>query len=90
MPGKGRKAELGLKLTTEEAESMGVDLPEQEPPVASETRRELPLHEQVLGALTEDDVAEALTGEVTRESREEIEEAFADAQEEAADEEDRP
>ena len=89
MPGKGRKAEKGLKLTAEEAESMGVELPEDTPP-ASEARRELPLHEQVLGALTENDVAEALTGEVTRETREEIEEAFADAQEEEADGEGRP
>jgi hypothetical protein len=48
-------------------------------------RRELPLHEQLRGSLTEDDVTEALTGEVTPESREDVEEFFADVQEEEAD-----
>jgi hypothetical protein len=71
-----------LKLTPEEAESMGVEFPE-EPGLLPEDRREHPLHEQVAGALTEGDVVEALAGEVTDESREEIEDTFADLQERA-------
>jgi predicted 3-demethylubiquinone-9 3-methyltransferase (glyoxalase superfamily) len=47
--------------------------------------REHPLHEQIGGSLTEDDVTEALTGEVTTETREEVEDLFADVQEEEAD-----
>ena len=69
-----------LKLTADEAESIGVQLPE-DPSLLPEAVRELPLHEQVAGALTEDDVAEALVGQVTPESREEVEDAFADLQE---------
>ncbi len=76
-----------LHLTREESESMGVEFQE-EPSVVPEKLREHPLHEQVIGALTEDDVAEALTGEVTSESREEMEDFFADKQEEAADNQD--
>lgn len=75
-----------LKLTAEEAESMGVELPG-EPGLLPEDLRERPLHEQVAGALTEGDVVEALAGEVTPESREEIEDAFADLQERAAENE---
>ncbi|MGA2080428.1 MAG: hypothetical protein ABSH53_07445 [Holophaga sp.] len=71
-----------LKLTPEEAESLGVELPG-EPGILPEDRREYPLHEQVAGALTESDVVEALVGEVTAESREEIEDTFADLQERA-------
>ena len=79
-----------LKLTPEEAESMGVELPG-EPPVFSEERSERLLHEQVSGALTEADVAEALTGEVTPESREDVDEAIGNLQEDAVDAEmDRP
>jgi hypothetical protein len=37
----------------------------------------------VAGGLTEGDVAEALAGEATPESREELEDAFADLQEQA-------
>jgi hypothetical protein len=47
--------------------------------------RELPLHEQIVGSLTEDEVTDALTGEVTPESREDVEDLFADLQEEEAD-----
>jgi hypothetical protein len=47
--------------------------------------REYPLHEQISGSLTEDDVTEALTGEVTPESREDVEDLFANLQEEEAD-----
>jgi hypothetical protein len=71
-----------LRLTPEEAESLGVEFPG-EPGLLSEDRREHPLHEQVAGALTEGDVVEALAGEVTDESREEIEDTFADLQERA-------
>ena len=77
------KGKDSLKLTHEEAESLGVEW--QEPKVVPEAQQDRMLHEQVVGALTEDDVAEALTGEVTPESREEVEEAFADAQEESLD-----
>jgi len=73
-----------LKLTPEEAESLGVEFPG-EPGMLPEDLREHPLHEQVAGALTEGDVVEALAGEVTAESREEIEDSFADLQERAAD-----
>jgi hypothetical protein len=48
-------------------------------------RQEHPLHEQISGSLTEDDVTEALTGEVTPETREAVEDLFADVQEEEAD-----
>ena len=78
-----------LKLTPEEAEALGIKVPE-EPALLPEDLRERPLHEQVAGAMTEGDVVEALVGEVTPESREEIEDTFADLQERAADaEEDR-
>jgi len=73
-----------LNLTPEEAASMGVYLPGEPVPVAPD-QRELPLHEQVAGELTEDDVAEAFTGEITPDSREEVEDTFADAQNEAED-----
>ena len=75
-----------LKLTPEEAESLGVELPG-EPGLLPEDTRELPLHEQVAGALTEGDVVEALVGEATAENREEIEDAFADLQERATEDE---
>lgn len=73
-----------LNLTAEEAESMGVEPEKEGPAVVSEEVRELPMHEQVVGALTEDEVVEALTGEVTAESREDVEEAIADLQEDEA------
>lgn len=72
-----------LELTPEEAESLGVELPE-EPGMLPEEQRERPLHEQVAGVLTEADVIEALVGEVTAESREEVEDVFADLQERAS------
>jgi len=75
-----------LKLTAQEAESMGIELEsdsQQDTPAAV---RELPMHEQVVGALTEDDIVEALTGEVTPESREDVVEAMSDLQEDAAEE----
>jgi hypothetical protein len=73
-----------LNLTREESESMGVAFPEA-PVQASADLRERPLHEQVVGSLTEDEVTEALTGEVTPESREDVEDLFADLQEQEAD-----
>jgi len=76
-----------LKLTTQEAESMGIELEKDGRAEVPEEVRELPMHEQVVGALTEDDIVEALTGEVTEESREDVEEAIADLQEDAAEEE---
>jgi hypothetical protein len=45
------------------------------------------MHEQVVGELTEGEVVEALTGEVTPESREDVEEAIGDLQEDVAEEE---
>ena len=80
----GGKSKNTLKLTSEEAESIGVELaPGRIAPVSEETRTR-PLHEQVVGALTEDDVVEALAGEVTAETREDVEESVADQQEEEA------
>ena len=80
----GGKAKDILKLTPEEAESMGLDLEAEGTPRASDEVRALPLHEQVVGALTVDDVVEALTGEVTPEGREDVDEEVADQQEDAA------
>jgi predicted amino acid racemase len=75
-----------LKLTSQEAESMGIELEREETAVPTEVR-ELPMHEQVVGELTEGEVVEALTGEVTPESREDVEEAIGDLQEDVAEEE---
>ncbi len=69
----------GLNLTQAESESLGVAFPEEPIPVSLDMR-ERPLHEQMGGSLTEDDVAEILIGEVTPESREEVEDLFADVQ----------
>jgi hypothetical protein len=90
MARKGRKIKDTLKLTPQEAESLGVELEQEGRVTFSEKVHELPMHEQVVGALTEDDVAEALTGEVTAESREDVEEAVGDMQEDAAENEDAP
>lgn len=83
MPHRKTKGKDVLHMTRQEAESLGVEWP-----VAwaelPEDLRERPLHEQVAGQLTEDDVAEALTGEDTEETREEVEEAVSDNQEAAA------
>jgi hypothetical protein len=84
MSSKRTKSHDSLHLTREESESMGVAFPEEPTPVSADTQ-EQPLHEQVIGSLTEDDVTEALTGEVTPESREDMEDLFADLQEEEAD-----
>jgi hypothetical protein len=84
MSSKRTKRNDGLNLTREESESLGVAFPE-EPIPESVDRREHPLHEQVGGSLTEDDVTEAFIGEVTPESREDVEDFFADVQEEEAD-----
>ena len=77
-------AKDSLNLTPEESESLGVRFPEEPAPVSVDLR-EHPLHEQTSGSLTEDEVTEALAGEVTTESREDVEDLFADVQEEAAD-----
>ena len=84
MSSKRTKKNDGLNLTQEESESLGVAFPEEPTPVSAD-RQERPLHEQLGRAMTEDDVAEALTGEVTPESREDVEDLFADLQEEEAD-----
>ncbi len=84
MVSKGTKRNDGLNLTQEESESLGVAFPEEPAPVSVDMR-EHPLHEQIGWTLTEDDVTEALTGEVTPESREDVEDLFADVQEEEAD-----
>jgi hypothetical protein len=84
MSSKRTKSNDSLNLTREESESMGVAFPEEPAPVPADLR-ERPLHEQVVGSLTEDEVTEALTGEVTLESREDVEDLFADLQEEEAD-----
>jgi len=76
-----------LKLTFQEAESMGVDLEKEKEAAVPIEVKERPLHEQVVGELTEDDIVEALTGEVTDESREDVEEAISDSQEDAAEKE---
>ena len=81
MAHKGRTLKDALHLTPQEAESLGVELTHDGPPTAPEWIRELPLHEQVEGALTEDDVVEALTDEVTPESREDVDETVGDEQE---------
>jgi hypothetical protein len=83
MTSKSKKKD-GLNLTQEESESMGVAFPVAPNPVSAD-RQEHPLHEQLRGSLTEDDVAEAFTGEVTSESREDVEDLFANVQEEEAD-----
>jgi predicted secreted protein len=73
-----------LKLTPREAESMGIELvDETEAPIPAGLR-DLPMHEQVVGELREEDLVESMTGEVTEESREEVEEAIGDLQEDAA------
>lgn len=84
MVSKKTKRNVGLNLTREESESLGVAF-QAEPTPLSRGLRELPLHEQIGGFLTEDDVTEALTGEVTQQSREDVEDLFADLQEEEAD-----
>jgi len=84
MSSKRTKSNDGLNLTREESESLGVAFPEEATPLSID-RREHPLHEQIGGSLTTDDVTEALTGEVTPESREDVEDLFADVQEEEAD-----
>jgi hypothetical protein len=81
MPSKSKKDVL--KMTRQEADSIGVELPEAEA-LLPEDLRELPLDQQVAGQLDEEDVTEALTGEVTPETLEDVDEAVADNQEEAA------
>jgi hypothetical protein len=72
-----------LKMTRQEADSIGVELPE-DSALLPEELRELPLDQQVAGQLDEEAVTEALTGEVTPETLEDVEEAVADNQEDAA------
>lgn len=84
MASKSTKKRDDLHLTHDESESIGVAFPE-EPALVSLERREHPLHEQVGWALTEDDVTEVLTGDVTPENREAVEDLCADVQEEEAD-----
>jgi len=84
MPSKRTKIADGLNLTREESESLGVAFPEASLPVSVDMR-EHPLHEQVGWTLTEDSVTEVLVGEVTPESREDVEDLFEDVQEEEAD-----
>jgi hypothetical protein len=84
MASKRTKRKDSLNLTQEESESLGVAVHEDSTPVSVEVR-ELPLHEQTRGSLTEIDVTEALTGEVTPESREAVRDLYADLQEEEAD-----
>lgn len=84
MSPKRTKSNDSLNLTREESESMGVAFPEEPTPVSTDLR-EHPLHEQVGRTMTADEVTEALTGEVTPETREDVEDLFADLQEEEAD-----
>ncbi len=74
-----------LKLTRQESESLAVEQ-DDEIITLPGRQQEWPLHEQVPGSLTVDDVAEALTGEVTDESREEVEDLVTDEQEKVVDE----
>jgi len=83
MASKSTMRNDGLNLTQEESESLGVAFPEESAPVSVDLR-EHPLHEQIGRSLTEDDVTETLTGEVIPESREDVEDLFADLQEEEA------
>jgi hypothetical protein len=73
-----------LKLTPQEAESMGIELVDEGLSPIPEGLRDLPMHEQVVGELREEDIVESMTGEVTDESREDVEEAIGDLQEDAA------
>jgi hypothetical protein len=84
MASKPTKSGDALNLTREESESMGVAFQEELPLVPIDLREHL-LHEQVGGSLDEDEVTEMLTGEVTPDTREQMEDLFADVQEEAAD-----
>jgi len=84
MASKRTKRKDDLNLTLEESESLGVTFPEESAPVSVDMR-ELPLHEQTGESLTENEVTETLTGEVTPESREVVEDLYADLQEEEAD-----
>ena len=86
MASKATRNRADLNLTQEEANAMGIALPEEPRPV-SVGLRELPFHEQVEGSMTEGDVTEAMTGEATDENREDVEELFADLQEQEADRE---
>jgi hypothetical protein len=54
MTRKSTKVKDVLRMTRQEADSIGVELPE-EPTLLPEPLRERPLHEQVVGELTEDD-----------------------------------
>ena len=83
MASKRTKRDNALNLTQQESESMGVEFSEEVVPVSVDMR-EHPLHEQVGWSLTEDEVTEVLAGEVTPESREDVEDLFADVQEEEA------
>jgi hypothetical protein len=76
-----------LKLTPQEAESMGIELVDETEAPIPERLRDRPMHEQVVGELREEDIVESMTGEVTEEGREEVEEAIGDLQEDAAEEE---
>jgi hypothetical protein len=84
MASRRTKNSEALNLTREESDSIGVAFQEEPPPVSTDLREHL-LHEQVRGSLDEDEVTEALTGEVTPETREQVEDLFADVQEEVAD-----
>jgi hypothetical protein len=84
MVSKKPKRNDGLNLTQEESESLGVAGPEEPAPIPV-GMRERPLHEQTGWPLSEDEVTEALTGEVTPESREVVADLYADLQGEEAD-----
>lgn len=84
MARKGKAGKDTLKLTPQEAESMGVEWGGAGRAAIPKALRDLPLHEQVVGALAEEDMVEALTGEDTPENREDVEEAMGDRQEEGA------
>jgi hypothetical protein len=83
MASKKTKRHNGLNLTQEEPESHGVVFPKDPVPISVDMG-EHPLHKQIGGSLTEDDVTETLTGEVAPENRGEVDDLFADLQEEEA------
>ena len=86
MASKGPHPHAGIRLTHDEAESLGIALPENLPPVpATVQEQELPLHEQLGLFMTEREVTNALTGDETAEDREAVADFFADLQEEEAD-----
>jgi hypothetical protein len=84
MTSKRTRGDDFRNLTQEESESIGMAVPEEPAPASINMQARL-LHEQVLGSLDEDEVTGVLSGEVTPETRAQVEDLYADLQEEVAD-----